>query len=119
MTDIFFDDDYDATLDGQDLKFTDESNKVPQRLTTRVQFLLEEWFLDNTVGVPYTQKIFKAGTGLTDTYDIIRRKITETEDVAELKTLELTPNADGRGLRIDFEAIESNGTSTGLITIQV
>ena len=119
MLDLFFDNDYDLTLDGQDLKFADSSNIVKQRLTIRLQFLLGEWFLDNTVGVPYTQTVFAVGTSLTDVYDIIRRKILDTVGVASLKSLELTPAADNRSLRIDFEAIESNGSSTGLITIEV
>ena len=119
IKDIFFDADHDMTLEGQDLKFADESNIVKQRLTNGLQLLLGEWFLDNTKGIPYTQTIYKVGTSLSDVYDIIRRFIIETEDVASLKSLNLTPDADERGLRIDFEAIESDGTSTGLITIQV
>ena len=117
--DIFFDDDHDMTLDGQDIKFTDETNIVVQRLTIRLQTLLGEWFLDNTVGVPYTQTIFEAGTDLSDVYDIIRRVIIETDDVLSLKTLELTPDADARSLRIDFSVNTTTGVQNGSVTIQV
>lgn len=119
MLDIFFDDTHDLTLDGQDLKFADQANIVKQRLTIRLQFLLAEWFLDNAVGVPYTQTIFKAGTPLPDVYTIIRRIIIDTEDVNNLKTLDLTPDADARSLRVDFEVTTNNGSVSDSITVQV
>lgn len=119
MIDLFFDEDHDLALDGADLKFADEDDIVKQRLTIRLQFLLAEWFLDNTVGVPYTQTIFAVGTTLSDIYDIIRKKIIETDGVNSLETLELTPNADGRSLRIDFEVISNTGNTTSTVNIQV
>ncbi|MCK5603157.1 hypothetical protein KAR91_14845 [Candidatus Pacearchaeota archaeon] len=119
MIDIFFNDTHDLTLEGQDLKFADQSNIVKQRLTIRLQFLLAEWFLDNSVGVPYTQTIFAAGTPLTDVYTIIRRIIIDTDDVNTLSSLDLTPDADARSLRIDFEVTTDNGSVSDSIIVQV
>lgn len=119
MIDIFFDEDHDMILDGQDIKFASTTNIVTQRLTIRLQFLLGEWFLDNTKGVPYTQTIFEVGTSLTDVYEIIRGRIIDTEGVVAIKSLDIAPDADERSLRIDFEVTTDNGTLTDSITIQV
>ena len=117
--DIFFDSGHDMTLDGQDIKFTDSDSSVVQRITIRLQFLLGEWFLDTTRGVPYTQTIFKKGTSLSDIYNIIRKHILETDGVLSLKKLDLTPSADERNLVVDFEVMEEEGSSSGSVNISI
>ena len=100
--DFYFDEDYDMTLDGSDIAFTDDDNKVDQRLTTRLQFILEEWFLDVRVGLPYPQLIFEAGTSIDEVYNALRNVIKNTDGVEKINSLVLTPNADERTLLVEF-----------------
>lgn len=87
---------------GSDLCLTDEEDAVVQRLSIRLQFLYEEWFLDNSVGVPYTQFIFKQGSSIQDIYEIFRKEIINTDGVENIVSLELTHDPDYKGLRVDF-----------------
>lgn len=114
IIDIKFNDDHDMFLDGSDIAFTNEDDALVQRLTIRLQFFLEEWFLDNTAGVPYTQFILEQGSSIEDVYTLMRQKINNTVGVESIKKLILTPDPDNKGLRIDFEV--NDGTAA---TIEV
>ena len=114
--DIKFDDNHDIHLDGTDLAFAEENDIVKQRLTIRLQFLLEEWFLDNRAGLPYTQFIFKQGSSIEDIYSLLRNKINNTEGVENIVSLELTPVND-KGLRVDFNV--NSGITTGTVEVSV
>ena len=107
--DIDFDSSHDMHLDGQDIAFTEYDYIVRQRLAIRLQFFLEEWFLDVTQGLPYTQTIFEAQTSLEDTYIIIRDEIINTPGVETLNELELTPTPDEKLLSVTFNV--NNGVS--------
>lgn len=115
--DIFFDDDNDMTLDGSDIKFATENNIVKQRLTLRLQFLLEEWFLNTTRGLPYTQFVFTKESSLEENYALFRRHTLETSGVEDIVTLELTPSSEDRGLRVDFSVNKGTVTGTAEVTI--
>lgn len=115
--DIGFDDNHDMTLDGSNIYFADEANIVKQRLTIRLQFLLEEWFLDNTVGLPYTQFILEQGSSIEDIYEYFRKEIKDTEGVENITELNLTPDSDNKGLRVDFSV--NDNTSTGIVEVTI
>jgi len=99
--DIYLDSNHDFCLNGQDLRMTTEREDVVLRLSIRLQFLLEEWFLDVTKGLPYTQTFFAGSTSLDEIYERLRIEIIETDGVESLDSLELTPS-DNKTLRIDF-----------------
>ena len=44
----------DLVIEGGRFKIVDDAAEVLQHVRTRLQFYLEEWFLDRTAGVPYT-----------------------------------------------------------------
>lgn len=115
--DIFFDTLHDMTLEKGDIKFATEDNIVKQRLTIRLQFLLEEWFLNTTRGMPYTQFIFTKESSLDDVYALFKKHILATSGVEDLVSLDLTPSSNDRGLRVDFAA--NKGTVTGTVEVTV
>jgi len=117
--DIYLDDTHDFTLDGQDLRMTVIEEDVVQRLSIRLQFLFEEWFLDNTIGLPYTQEFFQAGTGLDEIYDRIRKEIIETDGVIQLDSLALTPDAGNKGLRIDFVVRDQFSVKSASVEVSI
>ena len=115
--DIGFDDTHDLHLDGQDLAFAEESDITKQRLTIRLQFLLAEWFLDNRVGLPYTQFILEQGASIEDIYELFRKEIVNTEGVENITELNLTPTPDEKGLRVDFSV--NNGITTNSVEVTI
>jgi len=115
--DIKFDENHDMHLDGPDIAFAEESDIVVQRLKIRLQFLLEEWFLDNRAGLPFTQFIFEQGSSIEDIYELFRKEINDTEGVENIIELNLTPDPSEKGLRIDFSV--NDGVSRGTIEILV
>lgn len=109
--DIKFDEqDHDMSLDGADIAFSDEDDAVRNRLAIRLQFLLNEWFLDNRVGLPYTQRIFEQGTSIEDVYQLFRNEINNTPGVDSIQTLELIPTPDSKLLTVNFTV--NNGVSS-------
>jgi len=114
--DIAFNKDHDMHLDGADIAFTDDNTMLIQKLIIELQFLFGEWFLDVTKGIPYTQFIFEQGSGLDDIYNIFYTKIVNTEGVENIQKLELTPDPNNKGLRVDF-AVNSNMSGVVEVTI--
>ena len=51
--DIALNSDHDIFVTNSDLTLTTEDNSVVQSLIIRLQFILNEWFLDVTAGMPY------------------------------------------------------------------
>lgn len=115
--DIAFDSNHDMYISGPDIAFVEEGDIIVQRLKIRLQFLLSEWFLDNRAGLPYTQFILKQGSNIKDIYSLFRQEIKNTEDVENITELELTPDPDQKGLRVDFSV--NNNTSSGSIEVSL
>lgn len=116
MTDIYLDENHDITLLNGDLRLTSSDKEdLTQRVSIALQFLLEEWFLDTTRGVPYTQIIFEAGkSDLETVYSIIRDQIQAIEGVSEITQLDINFDGDSR---ITLIRTTVNGTTTVEVTI--
>lgn len=108
--DLALNDTHDLYVINQDLALTTIENEVIQDLSIRLQFILNEWFLDNSVGVPYPQTIFEKSTNISTVYSIFRNEIKNTDNVKEIKLLILTPEPDQKKMLVSFEVIEENGT---------
>lgn len=102
--DYYFDETYDMTLLGNDLRLTTESEEVAQRLEVRLQFIFGEWFLDTSQGLPYPQNIFEEGLLNTDAlYALFRTEILNTPGVVTINSLTIDINRDERELTINLE----------------
>jgi hypothetical protein len=64
------------------------SNKIMQNIKTRLKTFLGEWFLDETIGLPYFQEIFVKGTSLSRIDTLFQQTILSTQGVIELRTYE-------------------------------
>jgi len=107
--DVALDDNHDIFVKNQDLALTTIDNEITQDLSIRLQFILSEWFLNNTVGIPYPQIIFEKNTNISTVYSIFRNEIKNTDNIKDIKSLTLTPDADNKKLLVSFEVIETNG----------
>lgn len=110
--DLALNNDYDLHVTNQDLTLTTEETEVIQDLTIRLQFILNEWFLDNTAGIPYPQIIFEKNTNITTVYSIFRNEIKNTDGVRALTSLILTPQADAKTMLVSFIVIQDSGEQT-------
>jgi hypothetical protein len=115
--DINFSSTHDMYLDGQDIAFATEDNVVRNRLAIRLQFILNEWFLDTAVGLPYPQFIFEQSSDLADVYSLFRNEITNTEGVDSIESLQLTPSPESKSLQIDFAVNKSTTIDSIEVTI--
>lgn len=106
MTDIYLDPiTHDLVLDGRDLRLTATTNEdVVQRLKIKLQFLLDEWFLDTSIGIPYTQTIFDSSyNDLDSIYALLRTEIINTEGVEVINEMQIDLDRDERILNISLK----------------
>ncbi|MCP3685801.1 MAG: hypothetical protein GY861_24395 [bacterium] len=113
LYDIAFDSEHDMYLDGDDMAFTDDDNYITQRLTIRLQFLYEEWFLDTQVGLPFTQFIFEQRSNIDIIYGLFYKEITDTEGVSSVGRMNLVPDVDERTMAVRF--IVNNGSEKEVV----
>lgn len=79
-------------------------DQLRQSLSIRLQFVLNEWFLDSAVGIPYFQEIFDKRTGLKRIEDIIKAEINKTPGIVEILEFRSAVNNVTRLLTINFKA---------------
>lgn len=115
MVDLYLNNNHELELDGGDLRVTTDDEIVRQRLIIRLQFLLGEWFLDTTQGLPYVQTIYEAGKSDFDTlYSIFRSEVQKVEGVESIESLELDLDGEGRDLTV---TVKVNQTITAEVTL--
>lgn len=109
--DMALNSEHDIFVTDSDLTLTSESNFVVQSLSIRLQFILNDWFLDENAGLPYPIVIFEKGTNISTIYNLYKKEIIETSGVKEVLSLELTPFNDSKKLQVDF-AVTQDDDST-------
>jgi hypothetical protein len=95
----------DLIIEKGQLKLAEEGAQVVQNVRTRLQFYLEEWFLDLQAGTPYFQEIFKKPVNLSKIESIFKTRILLTPEVDRL--LEFSMDYEGasvRKLTVSFSA---------------
>ena len=75
--------------------------QVRQSIKTRLQFFLAEWFLNETVGVPWFQQIYKEPLNIPLSEATIKKEILETPGVLELLNLRLAFDTTNRLSKIE------------------
>ena len=104
MTDIYLDNNHDISLGSTgDLRLTVEDEKLKQRLTVYLQFLLGEWFLDTTQGIPYIQVIFEStASDLSSVSALLRAEIKRIDGVQVINDLSIQLDRDKRELSVSL-----------------
>jgi hypothetical protein len=105
----------DLLVLNNDLVFTSDqnpsgTNNVLQDILQNLNFFLGEWFLDNTIGVPWFQQILVKApdTGAIDA--LIQNAILGTPGVKLLTSYSRETVPLTRGLIITFAAVTTSGT---------
>ncbi len=105
----------DLVIQGGQLKVVEDGAETVQHVRTRLQFYLEEWFLDLQSGTPYFQEIFTKPVNLANIESIFKSRIINTPEVEILTEFSMEYEGDSkRKLTVSFSA----ETTFGLINNQ-
>jgi hypothetical protein len=110
MTDFALDDDHDLAVENNNLVIIEGADEVGQRLKTNLKLFQGEWFLNQTIGVPYFQEIFRKGISPDRIAAFFKREILITPGVIQLLEYDQQIDAATRLLTISFKAQVSNGS---------
>ncbi len=95
----------DLDLVDGDLRLTSTTiEDVRQNILQRLRVYLGEWFLDNTIGVPYYQQILVKNPDQSKIDAIYINQIMGTRGVQQLNSYSFSPNLTTRVLNLAFSA---------------
>lgn len=83
----------DTFLDAdKNVAIVDDAESLRQRLLERLRMFLGEWFLDETIGVPYFQQILQSGVNINTVSNIITNEILKDTEVIRVQAPTLQEN---------------------------
>lgn len=105
---------HDLVIEKGDLSLVKAGNEVAQNLKERLLFILGEWFLDTTVGIPYFESIWIKNPNPDLVDDIFKSAIQETDDVIELLEFSSSFDTQQRKYSVSFKV----NTTFGELSLQ-
>lgn len=94
------------------------AEEVAQRLQTKFQFFLGEWFLDTTLGVPYFRDVFVRNPDMAVIRSIFQKLITDDEGIENVASLDMVLDGTTRVLSVTFQAVLVSDEVLGPITFR-
>jgi hypothetical protein len=110
MSDLQIGSDQDLALVNGDLALCTFENEIPQLIKRRLRFFQGEWFLDESLGVPYFEEILVKNPSPIAVDGIFKRTIVETPGVIDLLSFDMDYDGPTRKFTLSFEARSVNGT---------
>jgi len=90
---------------GSRITIVEEGSQVVQHVRTRLQFYLEEWFLDLAAGTPWYQQIFLKPVNLNNIESILKTRIIQTPELSSIIEFSMeVESPQTRILKISFSA---------------
>ncbi len=86
-----------------DLRLINGIYYVRQKISIRLKWFFQEWYLDETLGIPYFEKILIKNPNTLEIISYIKRQILLTDGVKEVTKFNLEFTGE-RTLAINFEA---------------
>lgn len=99
----------DLIFEEFDFFLFDGLDQIIQNLSIRLKFILGEWFLDITQGIPYFEQFFKKAPNLIQIDTILKEEIATTRGIAELVSFETNFNPRTRTFFVKFHARADGG----------
>lgn len=103
---------HDLLIVDGDLKLIDYAERVAQQIKIALKFMLGEWFLDTSQGVPYLEYVLVKNPNMTHIRSIFRECIADVDGVSAVNSLTLDYDRENRKLTVEYEA----ETDYGLVT---
>ncbi|MCY6395077.1 hypothetical protein [Actinobacillus pleuropneumoniae] len=107
--DIKLDGNHDLAVKNGQLVLVSGANKKAQQIKIALLTFAEEWFLDNTVGLPYFNDILVKNAERSKVENVFRKAILSVENVLSVKAISLFLDRKNRMLSVHFEADTSEG----------
>lgn len=104
MIDIALTKEGDLDLSNLDLNLVDSSLQIGQNMAIRLRFMLAEWFLDITQGIPYYEEILVKSPNQNRVETILKDEIINTDGVLELISFSAQYNQSQRKYTAEFTA---------------
>lgn len=100
----------DLDIQNNSLYLVDGEVAIQQHLMQRLRIFLGEWFMDNTIGLPFFQQILvkNPNQAIIDAYII--NQILATPGIIQLNSYQTTPDFINRTLNVSFTADTTSGT---------
>ena len=101
----------DLVIQNGDLVITPtQLDAVQQHILQRLRIFLGEWFLDNTIGLPYFQQILVKNPNQAVIDGLLQNQIATTPGVVQLSSFSANVNFTTRVLSVSFSALTTTGT---------
>lgn len=98
----------DIVIADNQFSFVTGVDEVVQLLRHRLRTFLGEWFLDNTIGVPYFQDIFKKRPNPIAIEAGLKNEILSTPGVLELLKFDIDVDPTTRKMTVDASILVSD-----------
>ena len=73
------------------------AQEAKQNLAQNLRILFGEWFLDETLGIPYFQVLFEKGATVETVKAYIQAAALATKGITSVESIDVTLNAQTRG----------------------
>lgn len=88
-----------------------------QEVRAALQFFLKEWFLDETEGTPFFDKVLVKNPNPAVLQSVFRARILSRPSIKSVDTLVLTFDRQARKLQLDFQATCDFGVFDDSVTL--
>lgn len=88
---------------------TSSGEALAQKLRLRLSMVQGEYYLNTTIGIPYTTRVLVKAPDKVVIDAYFKREILRTVGVAEIKSYSSVYNASTRSLKVSFTVIDSSG----------
>lgn len=99
----------DLVFSDFDFQLIDDTKQIMQNLAIRLRFVLGEWYLDITQGIPYFQSFFKKSPNQIQIESILKTEIVTTRGILELTSFDANFDPRLRIFSVKFSARAISG----------
>lgn len=110
MSDLLIGSDNDLVVTNGDISLVLLDAAIRQDVQQTLQFLMGEWFLNNTLGIPYLQTILAKNPDLDLIQSILQNAVLDVNGVTDLVAFEFDYDSQTRSLSVTLQAKTTNGT---------
>lgn len=96
------DENHDLKFVNNNLAFVENEYFVKQKIKQRLLLFKGEWFLDETVGIPYFEDVFVKDVKLSRIEALYIREVQKIEEIEEITAFEINLDNKNRKLNIYF-----------------
>lgn len=100
----------DLLVQDGDLVMNSGTTAIQQHILQRLRVFAGEWFLDNTIGIPFFQEFFVKNPDQSKVDAILQSVISQTPGVQALTRYNFSVDTASRQIKVSFSAQTTTGT---------